>query len=134
MFSAAAGLLAQNESLLIGSGDLLHLQVYDTPEMEQRARVTDAGTIPFSFLGSVKVAGLTPAQAAAQIEQPADGCRYHAAPAGDGARGSLRDPERIGDGPGTEAGSYEIDTARKVVEVLAMAGGLTGHGGSPHYD
>ena len=29
---------AQNESLLIGAGDLLRLQVYDTPEMEQRAR------------------------------------------------------------------------------------------------
>src|ERR1700733_12962441 len=60
---------AQNESLLIGPGDLLHLQVYDTPEMEQRARVTDAGTVPFSFLGSVSVSGLTPAQAAGQIEQ-----------------------------------------------------------------
>ena len=33
MFSTAAGLLAQNETLLIGPGDLLHLQVYDTPEM-----------------------------------------------------------------------------------------------------
>jgi polysaccharide export outer membrane protein len=34
---------AQKESLLIGPGDALHIQVYDTPEMEQRARVTDAG-------------------------------------------------------------------------------------------
>ena len=67
--SLAAGSLAQNESLLIGPGDLLHLQVYDTPEMEQRARVTDAGTIPFSFLGNVNVSGLTPEQAAEQIEQ-----------------------------------------------------------------
>jgi hypothetical protein len=35
---------------LIGPGDLLHLQVYDTPEMEQHARVTDTGNIPFSLL------------------------------------------------------------------------------------
>ena len=62
------GLTAQNETLLIGPGDVLHLQVYDTPEMEQRARVTDAGKIPFAFLGSVAVAGLTPEQAAEQIE------------------------------------------------------------------
>ena len=46
-------LTGQRESLLIGPGDLLHLMVYDTPEMEQRARVTDAGSIPFSFIGSV---------------------------------------------------------------------------------
>jgi polysaccharide export outer membrane protein len=38
----STSLPAQNESLLIGPGDLLHLQVYDTPEMDQRARVTDA--------------------------------------------------------------------------------------------
>src|SRR5271156_1453593 len=64
----ATTLLAQNESLLIGRGDLLHIQVYDTPEMEQRARVTDAGNIPFSFLGNVSVTGLTPEQAAKEIE------------------------------------------------------------------
>ena len=58
--SLAAGAPAQKDSLLIGPGDLLHLLVYDTPEMEQHARVTDTGNIPFSFLGNVKVAGLTP--------------------------------------------------------------------------
>ena len=125
MFSAAAGLLAQNETLLIGSGDLLHLQVYDTPEMEQRARVTDAGTIPFSFLGTVSVSGLTPAQAAAQIEQRliAAGIMLHPqvtvrveayATQNASVMGQVQKP-----------GIYEIDTARKVVEVLAMAGGLT---------
>src|SRR5258708_40188082 len=60
---------AQKETLLIGPGDALHIQVYDTPEMEQRARVTDAGEIPVSFLGSVKVANITPGQAADEIER-----------------------------------------------------------------
>src|SRR5271156_3434572 len=64
-----SGLAAQNETLLIGPGDLLHLFVYDTPEMEQKVRVTDAGKIPFAFLGSVAVAGKTPEEAAHQIEQ-----------------------------------------------------------------
>src|ERR1700742_1153396 len=68
LLSGATILPAQNETLLIGPGDLLHVQVYDTPEMEQRARVTDAGTIPFSFLGSVSVSGMTPEQAAGQIQ------------------------------------------------------------------
>lgn len=40
----ATNALAQKESLLIGPGDSLHIQVYDTPEMEQKARVTDSGT------------------------------------------------------------------------------------------
>jgi polysaccharide export outer membrane protein len=121
----ASSFPAQNESLLIGAGDLLHLQVYDTPEMEQRARVTDAGTIPFSFLGSVTVSGLTPEQAAGQIEHRlvAAGVMLHPqvtvrveayATQNASVMGQVQKP-----------GVYEIDTGRKVVEVLAMAGGLT---------
>lgn len=116
---------AQNETLLIGPGDLLHIQIYDTPEMEQRARVTDAGNIPFSFLGNVPVAGLTPEQAAQRIQD-----RLIAA-------GVMKRPQvllRV-EGYATQnasvmgqvikPGVYELDTARKVVEVLAMVGGLT---------
>src|SRR5271154_4839582 len=68
LLQGATTLLAQSESLLIGPGDLLHIQIYDTPEMEQRARVTDAGGIPFSFLGDVSVSGLTPGQAGERIQ------------------------------------------------------------------
>jgi polysaccharide biosynthesis/export protein len=103
----------------------LHLQVYDTPEMEQHARVTDSGSIPFSFLGTVSVSGLTPAQAAEQIEHRlvAAGVMLHPqvtvrveayATQNASVMGQVQKP-----------GSYEIDTGRKVVEVLAMAGGLT---------
>jgi polysaccharide export outer membrane protein len=122
--SATTHLTAQNESLLIGRGDLLHLQVYDTPEMEQHARVTDSGSIPFSFLGNVSVSGLTPAQAAEQIEHRlvAAGIMLHPqvtvrveayATQNASVMGQVQKP-----------GSYEIDTGRKVVDVLAMAGGL----------
>ena len=125
LLSIATRLPAQNESLLIGPGDLLHLQVYDTPEMEQRARVTDAGTIPFSFLGSVSVSGSTPEQAAELIAHRlvAAGVMLHPqvtvrveayATQNASVMGQVQKP-----------GIYEIDTGRKVVEVLAMAGGLT---------
>jgi polysaccharide export outer membrane protein len=120
-----SGLAAQKETLLIGPGDLLHLMVYDTPEMEQRARVTDAGKIPFSFLGSVAVAGLTPEQAAEQIQHGliAAGVMLHPqvtvrveayATQNASVMGQVQKP-----------GMYEIDTPRKVVDVLALAGGLT---------
>jgi polysaccharide export outer membrane protein len=125
LLNANISVPAQNESLLIGPGDLLHLQVYDTPEMEQRARVTDAGTIPFSFLGSVGVSGMTPEQAADQIQHRlvAAGVMLHPqvtvrveayATQNASVMGQVQKP-----------GIYEVDTARKVVEVLALAGGLT---------
>ena len=39
----AAPCFAQQESLLIGPGDLIQVDVMDTPEMEQQVRVTDDG-------------------------------------------------------------------------------------------
>src|SRR5215469_14906718 len=60
---------AQRESLFIGPGDMLHVQVFDTPELEQHARVTDAGDLPLLMGGNVHVAGLTPAQASRTIEE-----------------------------------------------------------------
>src|ERR1700723_3488533 len=59
---------AQQESLLIGPGDLIQVNVMDTPEMEQQVRVTDDGSVPLAYIGSVHVAGQTPAAAASMIE------------------------------------------------------------------
>src|SRR5580693_1422592 len=64
------GLFAQRESLLIGSGDLLRVQVFDTPELEEIARVSDKGEIRLPIADkSIKVAALTPAEAASAIEE-----------------------------------------------------------------
>ena len=125
LFAVTASSPAQNESLLIGPGDLLHLQVYDTPEMEQRARVTDAGNIPFSFLGTVNVSGLTPEQAAAQIERRlvAGGVMLHPQVSVRVEAYATQNASVMGQV--VKPGTYEIDTSRKVVDLLAMAGGLT---------
>src|SRR5580693_3659573 len=125
LFAISIGSPAQNESLLIGPGDLLHLQVYDTPEMEQHARVTDAGNIPFSFLGKVGVTGLTPEEAAEQIEHRlvAAGVMLHPQVTVRVEAYATQNASVMGQV--LKPGIYELDTSRKVVEVLAMAGGLT---------
>jgi polysaccharide biosynthesis/export protein len=125
LFGLAPSSQAQQESLLIGPGDLLHLQVYDTPEMEQRARVTDAGNIPFSFLGNVRVASLTPEQAAKQIESRliAAGVMLHPQVAVRVEAYATQNASVMGEVQ--KPGPYEIDTPHKVVDVLALAGGLT---------
>ncbi len=125
LFAITVSSPAQDESLLIGPGDLLHLQVYDTPEMEQRARVTDAGNIPFSFLGKVNVTGLTPEQAAEQIEHRlvAAGVMLHPQVSVRVEAYATQNASVMGQV--VKPGTYEIDTSRKVVDLLAMAGGLT---------
>jgi len=65
---AAVSLAETPETLLIGPGDQIHVQVVDTPELEQHPRVTDSGEVPLVGVGNVKVSGLTPSAAAAAIQ------------------------------------------------------------------
>jgi polysaccharide export outer membrane protein len=116
---------AQKETLLIGPGDALHIQVYDTPEMEQRAKVTDAGDIPLSYIGNVKVANMTPGQAAKEIEQRLIATNIMLHPQVTVRVDLYATQNATVMGQVNKPGPYEIDTHRKVIDVLALAGGLT---------
>jgi polysaccharide biosynthesis/export protein len=116
---------AQNESLLIGPGDLLQMDVIDTPEMEQQVRVTDSGTISLAYIGSVNVAGETPSQAAAEIQatliqkkvmvHPQVTIRVQEYATQDvSVLGQVKNP-----------GTYPITTPQSILKVLSLAGGLT---------
>ena len=116
---------AQQESLLIGPGDLLNVQVYDEPELSVHGRVTDAGDFPMSLVGNVRIVSMTPAQAANAIDQAlirsnllnhpkATVTIEQYATQGVSVSGQVRRP-----------GIYPIATPRNIVDVLALAGGLT---------
>ena len=95
--------LAQQESLLIGPGDLIQVDVMDTPEMEQQVRVTDDGTVPLAYIGSIHVAGQTPATAAAMIQGALIEKNVMHQPAGDGQDDGVGDAGCVGTGPGAHA-------------------------------
>ena len=113
------------ESLLIGAGDQLHVQAFDTPEFEQHVRVTDAGDIPLLLIGSVHVAGLTPGQASDLIDKKLISGHF------------MLDPQAtvIVDQFATQTvsvlgevklpGTFTITAPRTVLDMVAMAGGLT---------
>jgi polysaccharide export outer membrane protein len=117
--------LAQNESLLIGPGDLVHVQVFDTPEMDQRVRVTDAGTIPLVFLGDVKVVGMRPADASHLIERALVNKQYMLHPQVTTTVEQYATQTVAVMGQVTNPGSYPITTAQSIIKVLSLAGGLT---------
>jgi polysaccharide export outer membrane protein len=122
----ASGLPAQSpESLLIGPGDMLHVQVFDTPELEQHARVTDAGELPLLLGGSVKVSALTPAEAARAIEKVLLESHYLLRPKVLVAVEEYATQKVSVLGEVKTPGAYAIDTPRSVLDVLTLAGGLT---------
>lgn len=54
----------------IGSGDVLHIEVFDVPELTCDTRVTDSGDISFPLVPApIYVAGLTPFELQSQIGQ-----------------------------------------------------------------
>jgi polysaccharide export outer membrane protein len=116
----------QPESLLIGPGDLLHVQVFDTPELEQKdVRVTDAGELPLLLGGNVKVDHLTPAEAARSIEKALLDGHFLLQP-----RVTITVEEYATQkvsvlGEVKTPGAYAISTPRSVLDVLSLAGGLT---------
>ena len=123
--SLAMPCFAQQESLLIGPGDLIQVNVMDTPEMEQQVRVTDDGNVPLAYIGSVHVAGQTPATAATMIEgaliakhvmhKPQVTVRMMEVATQDvSVLGQVHTP-----------GTYSITTPQTILKVLSLAGGLT---------
>ena len=110
---------------MIGPGDLIQVNVMDTPEMEQQARVTDDGSVPLAYIGSVHVAGQTPATAATMIEgaliakhvmnKPQVTVRMMELATQDvSVLGQVRTP-----------GTYSITTPQTILKVLSLAGGLS---------
>ncbi|MGA2963400.1 MAG: polysaccharide biosynthesis/export family protein, partial [Candidatus Korobacteraceae bacterium] len=56
-------------ALRISAGDLLDLQVFDTPELSAKLRVSDKGEVVVPVVGSVRVDGLTADEAGTRVEQ-----------------------------------------------------------------
>ena len=125
VFCAVSGFAQSTESLLIGPGDMLHVQVFDTPELDQHARVTDDGNVPLIFLGNVHVAGLTPESAARLIETQLIQKQYMKHPQVTVNLESLATQGVLVSGQVAKPGSYQIDTSRPVLDVISLAGGLT---------
>ena len=114
----------QNESLLIGPGDMVQVSVFDTPELSQVARVTDAGSIPLIMGGNVKLSSQTPETASRMIEKVLLDGHYLLRP-----RVSIAIVEYATQkvsilGEVKMPGAYAINTPRSVIDVLTLAGGL----------
>jgi polysaccharide biosynthesis/export protein len=114
----------QKESLLIGPGDLVQIDVMDTPEMEQQVRVLDNGMINLAYLGDLKIAGLTPAAAAKKVQlaliqenvmrHPQVTVRIQESVSGAvSVLGEVKSP-----------GTYSVTRPESILKVLSMAGGL----------
>jgi polysaccharide export outer membrane protein len=121
----AAPCFAQQESLLIGQGDLIQVSVMDTPEMEQQVRVTDDGNVPLAYVGSIHVAGQTPGTAANMIQEALMEKKVMRKPQVTVRMMELATQDVSILGQVHTPGTYSITTPQTILKVLSLAGGLT---------
>jgi polysaccharide biosynthesis/export protein len=115
---------------VIGTGDLISVQVFDVPEISRELRVSQTGTIGIPLIPvRLHVSGLTEIQAERKIEEVLE------------ANGLVSHPEvtvtvkEKKSRPITIVGAvarpmvYEADRQVRLIDVLAAAGGITGDAG-----
>jgi polysaccharide export outer membrane protein len=125
LFAGAAAAGGQIESLPVGPGDLVEIQVLEAPELTQHVRVTDAGEIPLLLGGSVHIAGLAPAEASAEIVKVLVSGHYMLHPHVSVLVTQYATQNVTVTGQVNHPGSYATGTPRSLLDVLALAGGVT---------
>jgi polysaccharide export outer membrane protein len=118
-------MFAQKESLLIGPGDEVEVEVFDTPDLDQNSRVTDAGEFSLMLGGKVRLASLTPSEAARTVEEALIKAHVMYYPRVLVTVTQYATQSVTVFGQVAKPGTYSIDTPRSVVDVLGLAGGLT---------
>ena len=115
----------------VGAGDLLHIDVFDVPELSRDVRVSDLGDISYPLIpGKIQAAGLTPFQLEEKMEQllVENGLVTH-------PQVSVFVKEQTSQpvsvvGAVVRPGVYQIVRPTTLLELLANAGGITDEAGS----
>lgn len=115
---------AATESVLIGRGDQIDLDVFSTPELSGELRVSDSGEIRLQTGTLVKIAGLSPFQAARAVEDSLVAAQMMNHPHVQVRIAKYATQTVSISGQVKTPGNYDLDTPRSVIDVLAMAGGL----------
>ena len=133
LLSFAAGAAAQEAAgndYVLAPGDIVHIQVYQNPDLTTDTRVAESGRISFPLLGGVQIGGLTVPQAEALIaKQLADG-RLVVKPQVIVLLQQIRGNQVAVLGLVNKPGRYPLETNNmRVSDMLAVAGGIAEKGG-----
>ncbi|HEX7052814.1 MAG TPA: polysaccharide export protein EpsE [Burkholderiales bacterium] len=124
-FSAAAAAQAQK----LGPGDAVRVTVFGQPDLTTEARVSDKGTIDMPLLGSVKLAGLAPSEAANAIERALKKGQFLKNPQVTLALTAVRSRQVSVLGLVTRPGRYPLEEAHVALpDIIAAAGGIAAGG------
>jgi polysaccharide export outer membrane protein len=116
------------EEVPLGAGDVLRVSVHGNPDLSLETRVSEAGGITFPLLGEVSVGGLTVAAAEKKISGLLESGGY-LKKAQVNIMVSLLASQQVSVlGQVNRPGRYPVDGKRSVLDMLALAGGISADG------
>lgn len=113
------------QQMVIGAGDLLSIRVYDAPELDQDVRVESSGMVHLALLGDLTALNLQPEALARDIENDLSRRKLITAPH---VTVSIKEFTTQGvtiEGQVEKPGLYPVYSDRSLVDIVALAGGLT---------
>ena len=124
----AAGLASAGE-ILLGPGDVVRASVYGSPDLAIETRVSEGGSLTFPLLGEVQVGGLTTQQAEKKIANLLEKGGYLKKAQVNLLITTLTSQQVSVLGQVNRPGRYPVEGTRKVLDLLALAGGIGPEGG-----
>jgi polysaccharide export outer membrane protein len=111
-------------ALKIAAGDLLHITVFDVPEMTQDVRIGAQGEAQLALIGNIELAGLTGEEAAQAIARELRSRKLLLSPQVNVLIKEFASQGVSVIGEVQHPGVYQVLGARSVLDVISMAGGL----------
>lgn len=117
---------------ILGAGDLITITVFESAELNTETRISSRGDVSMPLLGRVHIEGLPASEAEKKIEDALVRDYMHT------AHVSLFVKERMNQhitlvGAVQQPGTFETQSRKRLLEVLAFAGGLSATAGDTAY-
>jgi polysaccharide export outer membrane protein len=115
---------------VLAPGDIIHIQVYQNPDLTTDTRVSESGRISFPLLGGVQIGGLTIPQAEGLIAKQLGDGHLVVKPQVIVLLQEIRGNQVAVLGQVTRPGRYPLETNNmRISDMLAVAGGIAEKGG-----
>ena len=120
---------ANGAPVVLGPGDVVKVSVYGSPDLAIETRISDSGTMTFPLLGEVQVGGLSTQQAEQKIGGLLQKNGYLKVAQVNLLVTTFASQQVSVLGQINRPGRYPVDGPRKILDMLAVAGGVGPDGG-----
>jgi polysaccharide export outer membrane protein len=115
--------------VLLGPGDVVRMSVYGSPDMSIETRVSESGHITVPLLGQVEVGGMPVAAAEKKVANLLEKGGYLKKAQVNMLITTMTSQQVSVLGQVNRPGRYPVEGKRKVLDLLALAGGIAAEGG-----